>query len=44
MLTKNITIKYALLINSILLLTDNKGMNKKIKRLLLCIKHLDYRS
>jgi len=44
MLTKNIPIKYALLIKSIFLLPDNKHVNKQIKRILWCIKHLDYRS
>jgi hypothetical protein len=44
MLTKNIPIKYGLLIKSIFLLPDNKSMNKQIKRILLCIKHLDFRS
>ena len=44
MLTKNIPIKYSLLIKSIFLLPDNKHMNKQIQRLLRYIKHLDYRS
>jgi hypothetical protein len=44
MLTKNIPIKYGLLIKSIFLLPDNKSVNNKIKKILCCIKHLDYRS
>jgi hypothetical protein len=44
MLTKNISIKYGLLIKSIFLLPDNKSVNQLIKKILWCIKHLDYRS
>jgi hypothetical protein len=44
MLTKNISIKYSLLIKSIFLLPDINPMNKQVKRLMWCIKYLDYRS
>ena len=40
---KNIPIFYDLLIKSLLLLTDYKNMNKEIKKLLRCIKHLSLR-
>ncbi len=40
---KNIPIIYDLLIKSILLLPDYKNMNKQIKKLLRCIKHLSLR-
>jgi len=43
-LTKNISIKYGLLIKSIFLLPDNKHVNKQINRILWFNKHLDYRS
>jgi len=43
-LTKNVPIKYALLIKSIFLLPDNKHVNKQINRILWINKHLDYRS
>jgi hypothetical protein len=44
MLTKNILIKYSLLIKSILLLPNDNRMNKKTNKLLWCIRHLDLRS
>jgi hypothetical protein len=44
MLTKNIPIKYSVLIKSIFLLPDYDCMNKQIKRLLWYFKHLYYRS
>ena len=44
MLTKNIPIKYSLLIKSILLLPDENRMNKKTNKLLWCIRYLDFRS
>jgi hypothetical protein len=44
MLTKFNPIKYGLLIKSIFLLPDNKNMNQQIRKILWCIKHLDYRS
>lgn len=43
-ITKNIPIKYSVLIKSIFLLPDYKYMNKQIKKFLRCIKHLHYRS
>ena len=44
MLTKNIPIKYSLLIKSILLLPDDNRMNKKTNKVLWCFMHLDFRS
>jgi|WetSurMetagenome_2_1015567.scaffolds.fasta_scaffold09359_5 hypothetical protein len=42
MLTKNIPTKPYVLIKSIFLLTENKFMNKQIKKLLWCIYHENY--